>query len=749
METFMKVKDIALPNKKFVNNSTSVLDHTQIRDGIWDEDLHDEDSINKFKEFSSGLLSLDEVELTNIFNALDFEQCVSMDNPKATEIVTSIECLITSLLQKVGEIDARFKSSLIKGGSFYDGTKIGEIDEFDFVALIDSLSKEGVLEAREAKQKKGFVFLTVKDRGALKEFEDFIDSDGVICVKMFKEHFSYLLFSALSEIEIPENIIPSSRFDSGDENDDDWVPLYHGPCAKLNLTYICTTTPDVIEIDIDIAPGIAFPNKMYIPPVLETLSHLHPNEFLKTLNEICDKEDIFVVPFDFDTTEKIGESSWIYKYSDTWRISFSSIEKAVFSLYSHKGTEKTFYRLLKILKEFHFQKSDDVIEKSGSKHLKGYEPPSTRVSTSGLTIQPLFCNDDDEDEKSEESENQEVDFKEGFCVESIYQNTNFDANDYEAAYDKTKENTIYVKDMTAYPKEQMETPIHYVDENENKCSLPTSAVCKSSNISLKPIVATPSENQEGRYKVYKPKLPTHSDQKMACTNNRTSTQSIEEYYPEGASFPDKVNFKCGKNPMTTNSHDTEEYSESGSFLQATNSESLQNYSNSSNISNIIDIEFLYLREKGSDVVSQDIFDAKAQAEHFNESQTSSSSNEIDSTEPGTLISQKTPFGDTFKILKYRESLPLFKTYYLKMLFLAMKTAYPRDNDWAEDKLCSLVISALQMLYYAFSSKEKGFLNYWFQDYVENRTRESTSIEIIFCLDETLALFKEFAEMPDV
>ncbi|XP_063411953.1 uncharacterized protein LOC134694818 [Mytilus trossulus] len=716
METFIKVKDIALPNKKFVDNYTSVLDHTLIRDVIWDKDLHDEDSINKFKEFSSGLLSLDEVELTNIFNTLDFEQCVSMDDPKTTEIVTSIECFITSLLQKVGELDARFKSSLIKGGSFYDGTKIGEIDEFDFVALIDALSKEGVLEAREAKQKKGFVFLTVKDRGEMKEFEEFIDTDGVICVKMFKQHFSDLLFSALSEIEIPENIIPSSRFNSGDENDDDWVPLYHGPCAKLNLTYICNTTPDVIEIDIDIAPGITFPNKMYIPPVLEKLTHLHPNEFLQTLKELCDKEDIFVVPFDFDTTEKIGVSSWTYKYSDTWRISFSSIEKAVFSLYSHKSTEKTLYRLLKILKEFHFQKSDDVIEKSGSKQLKYYEPPSTLMSTSGLTIQPLFCHDHDTDEDEEESKNHKVDFKEGFCVESEYQNINCEANDYKAAYDKTKENSIQ---------------------------------CKSRNILLNTIVDTSSKKHEIRHNEYKPKLPTHSDQKMTCTNNRTSTKSFVELFPEGASFPNIVSFKYDNNPFTRDSHATAGYSAPGSSMQTTYSDSLHNYSNSSNISNINDIEILYLREKASDVVRQDIFDAKTQAEHFNESQTSSSSNEIDSTESGTLISQTTPFGDTFKILKYRESLPLFKTYYLKMLFLAMKTAYPRDNDWAQDKLCSLVISALQMLYYAFSSKQKGFLNYWFQDYVENRTRESTSIEIIFCLHETLALFKEFAEMPDI
>ncbi|XP_052080293.1 uncharacterized protein LOC127718336 [Mytilus californianus] len=727
METFMKVKGIALPNKnkKFVDNSNSLLGHTSIRDRIWDEDLHDEDSINKFKEFSSGLLSLDEIELTNVCNALDFEQCVSVDDPKTTEIVTSIECFITSLLRKVGEIDARFKSSLIKGGSFYDGTKIGEIDEFDFVARIDSLSKEGVLEAREAKQKKGFVFLAVKDRKTLKEFEDFINTDGVISVQMFKEHFSDLLFSALSEIEIPENIIPSSRFNSGDEYDDDWVPLRHGPCAKLDLTYICNTTPDIVEIDIDIAPGIAFPNKMYIPPVLEKLTHLHPNEFLQTLKELCDKEEICVVPFDFDTTEKIGESSWTYKYSDTWRISFSSIEKAVFSLYSHKSTEKTLYRLLKILKEFHFQQSDDVIEKSGSKHLKGNEPPRTIMSTSGLTIQPLFSRGDDEEGESKESENQEVDFKERFCVESVFQKTKHEANDYEVAYgDNIQENTISVKDLIVCPKEQMKTPARYVDKND-KISIKTSEVNKSSNISLNTRVATPSENQESRYKEYKPKRPNHSDQKMECTNNGTSTQSVDEHNSDGTSFPDKINLICGINQRTSDLHDNEGLTEPGSSvgccMQTTSFECLQNYSTSSNISKINDIEILYLREKASDVVSEDLFDSK--------------------TEPGTLISQTTTFGDTLKILKYRESLPLFKTYYLKMLFLAMKTAYPRDDDWTEDKLCSLVISALQMLYYAFSSKQKGFLNYWFQDYVENRTRESTSIEILFCLQETLTMFR--------
>lgn len=244
----------------------------------------------------------------------------------------------------------------------------------------------------------------------------------------------------------------------------------------------------------------------------------------------------------------------------------------MFSLYSHKSTEKTFYRLLKILKEFHFQKSDDVIEKSGSKHLKGYEPPSTLISTSGLTIQPLFCHDDDADEKSEESENHEVDFKEGFCVESIYQNTNFEANDYEVDYNKTKENTIYVKDMTAYPKEQIETPIHYADENENKFSLPTSEVCKSSYISLNTIVDTPSKKQEIRHNEYKPKLPTHSDQTMACTNYRTSTKNVVELYPEGTSFLDIVNSKYANNPLTRDSHDTAGYFAPGSSMQATNSE---------------------------------------------------------------------------------------------------------------------------------------------------------------------------------
>ncbi|KAL3888281.1 hypothetical protein ACJMK2_000652 [Sinanodonta woodiana] len=80
-----------------------------------------------------------------------------------------------------------------------------------------------------------------------------------------------------------------------------------------------------------------------------------------------------------------------------------------------------------------------------------------------------------------------------------------------------------------------------------------------------------------------------------------------------------------------------------------------------------------------------------------------------------------------KTPNYRHSKPLIKTYIIKMLFFAMKAAFPDEKEWKEDKLSTLVLLAMQMLYFAFCSKEKGFLNFWFQDFIENRTRDSTSL----------------------
>ena len=55
------------------------------------------------------------------------------------EIQTSVEGFVQNLLTVVGLLDSRFICTMIPSGSFYEETKIGSPDEFDFMAEIKVL----------------------------------------------------------------------------------------------------------------------------------------------------------------------------------------------------------------------------------------------------------------------------------------------------------------------------------------------------------------------------------------------------------------------------------------------------------------------------------------------------------------------------------------------------------------------------------------------------------------------------------
>ncbi|KAH3826870.1 hypothetical protein DPMN_128796 [Dreissena polymorpha] len=97
-------------------------------------------------------------------------------------------------------------------------------------------------------------------------------------------------------------------------------------------------------------------------------------------------------------------------------------------------------------------------------------------------------------------------------------------------------------------------------------------------------------------------------------------------------------------------------------------------------------------------------------------------------------------------IRYRDSKPLLKTYMIKMLFFAMKTAYTDDKSWQPTQLSFLVKMALCMIYYAHISKEKGIYNFWFQELVENRTRSSTCTEVLYCLDHLVEYLSKLLEV---
>ena len=62
---------------------------------------------------------------------------------EVTEIQTSVERFLKTLLEKVEKDHPFYKTTLIKSGSFYEGTKVGKPDEFkfDYFVQLDNFSQ--------------------------------------------------------------------------------------------------------------------------------------------------------------------------------------------------------------------------------------------------------------------------------------------------------------------------------------------------------------------------------------------------------------------------------------------------------------------------------------------------------------------------------------------------------------------------------------------------------------------------------
>ena len=87
------------------------------------------------------------------------------NNDKAMQIQTAIAKLLKDILKEVEKLEPLFRvAELIQVGSYAEGTKIIQADEFDFLAVIEALSLEGtvVLENNE----DGFV-TALLDQGLL------------------------------------------------------------------------------------------------------------------------------------------------------------------------------------------------------------------------------------------------------------------------------------------------------------------------------------------------------------------------------------------------------------------------------------------------------------------------------------------------------------------------------------------------------------------------------------------------------
>ncbi|KAJ7376594.1 hypothetical protein OS493_033755 [Desmophyllum pertusum] len=60
---------------------------------------------------------------------------------EVTDIQSSVENVLKDLLLEVEKVHPFLKTTLINSGSFYEGTKIGQPDEFDYFVQLDNLSE--------------------------------------------------------------------------------------------------------------------------------------------------------------------------------------------------------------------------------------------------------------------------------------------------------------------------------------------------------------------------------------------------------------------------------------------------------------------------------------------------------------------------------------------------------------------------------------------------------------------------------
>lgn len=554
-------------------------------------DVINPDNVVRTQKFFKRADSLHETKLLRVFDKLDQVNRVDPKDPKTAEVANAVVTFVERIIKKIGEIDPRFTSTLVRGGSFFDDVKVGKPDEFDFTAKIERLcSACDALESRFSKRKKGFVYLVVKDVGFIQDFTEFVtvaEEDGVLnqgeqilSLRKIENHFSELVDKALHSIDVPKALSPA-----GVEKGLYWHSVHNGPCATINATYRSTSWEE-LGLDIDIAPTFDLPKPLYTPPILElrTWNNMSDskNELMSKLTEMLhSKLKIMVVPFAFDKIlemQNTDAKTWSYRYSETWRVSFNSLEQFVFSQYDFESVEKQIYRLLKILKETFIQKTEDLESRAGTYDIKLDEPPSTTLTS--VTAVPLGV-------------------VPAFTVEPL------------AGW-------------------RQELGDDSSDDSDDEAS---------------------SNSSSGRGIKY---------EVLYDRSSLSSNSDVDDHKPST---------ETGERPSGTVASSESVYTE------------------------------LDLKHK-------------------------------------SVTQNPTSDGDNLNSTQNcRSSKPLIKTYYLKMIFFFMRFMLTENEIWTRENLPALVVFVLKALFFVYSSNQKAFNNFWFQDIIDLPARPSVSLEILQSLED--------------
>ncbi|XP_060579550.1 uncharacterized protein LOC132736438 isoform X2 [Ruditapes philippinarum] len=178
------------------------------------------------------------------------------------DIRNAVENLVSYLLNKLEQIEPVLRvGEIIPTGSCYDGTKILQPDEFDFLAVIDCLSLNNLTTAVKASKElcsaDGYAHALCDERSP--DGSRFIEQDDDNCVvacrrsnslrELFRDRFHMLL---LNEINNTYSLVNHT----GVLNLEGFSISINGPQCNVKVVWKPKDDPNSLPVDIDITPAI-------------------------------------------------------------------------------------------------------------------------------------------------------------------------------------------------------------------------------------------------------------------------------------------------------------------------------------------------------------------------------------------------------------------------------------------------------------------------------------------------------------
>ena len=301
--------------------------------------------IEKYFSGTSGILAKigDAHEISkSILCAPDLKR-IDMKTGEEKLIHEHITSLAFAIANRVGEIDDRFKGTVIPSGSSCDGCKTGYPDEFDYLVRLDNLEKciEDFIPGPT-----GFMGLTIK-KGMVKNVSEFIDNNDYLDSRKLMKHFKELVIRA--SYDVHKNSFNQIQFRGEFLTD-----------IKYNRDVSRDLSPNLV-----VWRGVEYKHLVVsfdINPVLHTNDW--PLEAVKssTLLDDLEKCDLFLFP------QFVFEKSPIsrIKYGSHWCYSFAHVEQSIFRNLSE--TLKDAFTLCKSLRTEPLMPDIDLTMDGGDTH---------------------------------------------------------------------------------------------------------------------------------------------------------------------------------------------------------------------------------------------------------------------------------------------------------------------------------------------------------------------------------------------